>query len=398
MLTLSEAQKLILQNVIPTASESVPLLNGLNRVVSRSVQANLAVPHFDQSGMDGFAVRSQDLGGSRQAGPVQLTISAEISAGQMDIPVLGKNEAVRIMTGAHLPVSADQVIPFEQCHERNHTLFVSQVSRPGLHIRKAGCDLRKNQIILKKGERISPSHLHLLASGGVKKIKIHQKPAVVIICTGSELVTDSPAPGQTIGSNRILLNSLVHRAGGLSRDMDTVVDRAAAIGEAVSRAMDNDIRMIITTGGMGPGKFDLVSQCLRDAGVEFLYQRLNIRPGTSTAFGMKDNILFFALPGPPPAVQTLFCELIRPALLKLQGNRSPGPYPLRVQLKQEIVSKKKGFLSLKSSMLTLKSGNLSVQSVSRGQAANSVILIPPHRRRMNKGEMVTVHPFYGIME
>ena len=397
MLTLAEAQKLILQNVTPTTSESIPLLNGLNRVVSQPVRANLAVPHFDQSGMDGFAVRSLDLAGSRQAGPVQLTISAEISAGQIDIPVLGKNEAVRIMTGAHLPVCGDQIVPFEQCHERNHTVFVNQVSRPGSHIKKAGCDLRKNRIILKKGEKISPSHLHLLASGGVEEIQVHQKPTVAIICTGSELVKDSPAPGQTIGSNRILLNSLVHRAGGLSQDMDTVVDRASAIGEAVSGALDNDIQMIITTGGMGPGKFDLVSQCLRDAGVKFLYQRLNIRPGTSTAFGMKDNILFFALPGPPPAVQTLFCELVRPALLKLQGNHSPGPHPLRVQLKQEIVSKKKGFLSLKSAMLTLKSGNLSVQSVSRGEAANSVIQIPPHRRRLNKGEMVTVHPFYGIM-
>ena len=397
MLTLAEAQKLILQNVTPTASETVPLLDGLNRVASRPVRANLAVPHFDQSGMDGFAVRSRDLAGSRQAGPVQLTISAEISAGQMDIPVLGKNEAVRIMTGAHLPVCGDQVIPFEQCHERNHTVFVKQVSRPGLHIRKAGCDLRKNRIILKKGERISPSHLQLLASGGVTKIQVHRKPTVAIICTGSELVTDSPAPGQTIGSNRILLNSLVRRAVGIPRDMEPIADRAAAIGEAVSAALDNDIRMIITTGGMGPGKFDLVSQCLRDAGVKFLYQRLNIRPGKSTLFGIKNNILIFALPGPPPAVQTLFCELVRPTLLKLQGDHSPGPHPLRVQLKQEIVSQKKGFLSLKSAILTLKSGNLSVQSVSRGEAANSVILIPPHRRRLNKGEMVTVHPFYGIM-
>ena len=397
MLSLAEAQKLILKNVTPTVSENVPLIKGLNRVVSRPVRAGLAVPHFDQSGMDGFAVHSLDLARARESGPVQLAISAEISAGQINIPVLGKNEAVRIMTGAHLPVSADQVVPFEQCHERNHTVFINQVSRPGSHIRKAGCDLRKNRTILKKGEKISPSHLHLLASGGVEKIEVHQKPTVAIICTGSELVTDSPAPGQTIGSNRILLNSLVKRAGGSPRDMDTVADQATVIGEAVSRALNNDIQMIITTGGMGPGKFDLVSQCLRDAGVKFLYQHLNIRPGTSTAFGIKDNILFFALPGPPPAVQTLFCELIRPALLKLQGNRSPGPHPLRVQLKQEIVSKKKGFLSLKSAMLILKSGNLSVQSVSRGEAANSVILIPPHRRCLNKGEMVTVHPFYGIM-
>ncbi|MEA3548152.1 MAG: molybdopterin molybdotransferase MoeA [Thermodesulfobacteriota bacterium] len=397
MLTLAEAQKLILQNVTPTPSESVPLIKGLNRVASRPIRAGLAVPHFDQSGMDGFAVRSRDLAGSRQAGPVQLTINAEISAGQMDIPVLGKNEAVRIMTGAHLPISGDQVIPFEQCHEQNQTIFVNQGSRPGLHIRKAGCDLRKNRIIFKKGEKISPSHLHLLASSGVEKIQVYRKPVVAIICTGSELVTDSPAPGQTIGSNRILLNCLVKKAGGSPRDMEPVADQAAAIGEAVRGALDKDTRMIITTGGMGPGKFDLVSQCLQDAGVEFLYQRLNIRPGKSTAFGMKDNTLFFALPGPPPAVQTLFCELVRPALLKLQGDHSPGPHPLRIRLKQKIVSKKKGFLSLKSAMLTLKSGHLSVQSVSRGEAANSVILIPPHRRHLNKGEMVTVHPFYGIM-
>ena len=397
MLSLAEAQKLILKNVTPTATETVPLLDSLNRVAGRPVRSVLAVPHFDQSGMDGFAVRSRDLVKSRQNGHAQLTISAEISAGQTDIPVLGKNETARIMTGAHLPVSGDQVVPFELCHEQNNTVIIHQVAHSGSHVRKKGCDLPKNRIIIRKGEKISPSHLQILAAGGVSKIQVHRKPAVALICTGSELVTDSPAPGQTIISNRILLNSLVRRAGGIPRDRKPVVDRAAAIGEAISQALDADIRMIITTGGMGPGKFDLVSQCLRETGVKFLYQRLNIRPGKSTVFGMKGNILIFGLPGPPPAVQTLFAELVRPALLKLQGNRLPGPHLLRVRLETEMISGNKGILSLKSALVKLKSGHLSVRPVSRGEPANAVIRIPPHRRRLTKGEMVTVHPFYCIM-
>ena len=215
------------------------------------------------------------------------------------------------------------------------------------------------------------------------------RPEVAFICTGSELVMTDPEPGQIISGNRLLLTSLIQEGGGQPRDLGTVVDSVSPICRALQDA--SSARMVITTGGMGPGKYDLLHHCYQEVGIKILYRSLKVRPGRATIFGVKDGTMFFGLPGPPPAAHLLFRELVRPALLAMQGDVRRRPVRIRAILAEEIKMKRRGLVNLKGGIIDFVDDKMTVRTAGLTEQAMATIIVPAHRRCLRKGEMVSVH-------
>ncbi len=383
-LDLTQARKLIVSHSPALAIEGIPLLTACGRICATSLAASMAIPHFRQSAMDGFALRRQDCVEGQE-----LPIISEIAAGSTKEHKVKARTAIRIMTGGRVPDPCDQVIPFEECRESKGMLSdLHQPSRS--HIRKVGTDVKKGHRIISAGEVITPGHMHLAATAGAQTISVHARPRVAVICTGSELVDDNPLPGQVISGNRFLLAGLISTCGGLISGAATVKDKIGTITNSL-KELAEQADLVITTGGMGPGKYDLVAQALDNLGVTIHYRSLKLRPGKATLFGTRNGTLFFGLPGPPPAVRLLFHELVHPALLALQGRTNPEPKSLRAELTEELAIKQKGLLNLKGGILTLANGRCQVRPAGRHEAASCIILVPAHRRCLKKGELVTIH-------
>ena len=382
-LDLEQAQELILTHCQVGRSHEQSLLDAAGRVCVRAVQAAMAIPHFRQSAMDGFALQRQDLQPEKS-----LPIKGEVAAGTTQAPSLQPGTALRIMTGGMVPDWCDLVVPFELCEENNGQLQVVEIPDRS-HIREQGADVELGQEIIAAGETISPGHMHLAATAGIEQVQVARRPRIAILCTGSELVTSKPLPGQLISGNLFLLSGLINQAGGKVVSASTVADDPELIATELAGLADVD--MLITTGGMGPGKYDLVAQALARAGVEIFYQQLRLRPGKSTLFGRRQQTLFFGLPGPPPAVRLLFHELVRPAILALQGSNNPRPPVLQARLTEELAIRQRGILNLKGGILRLEDGNALVRPADRHESASCLVLVPAERRCLKKGELVTIH-------
>ncbi|MEN8140065.1 MAG: molybdopterin molybdotransferase MoeA [Thermodesulfobacteriota bacterium] len=387
---LDQAWTLIQSHCRPAGTTSLPLLEACGRICATSLRAAMAIPHFRQSTMDGFALRRAEA----QPGS-KLPISGEIAAGTTSLPPWQPGQAQRIMTGGLVPDWCDQVIPFELCREEEGEKIV-QINRlpQRSHIRGKGDDVQEGQVIIAAGEEISPGHMHLAATAGATEVTVRQRPRVAILCTGSELVAKEPLAGQLVSGNLFLLSGLVKQAGGKVVAAATVADDEGALTQALAELPE--VEMVISTGGMGPGKYDLVHQVLATSGVEICYGQLQLRPGKSTLFGVKDGTLFFGLPGPPPAVRLLFHELVRPALLAQQGSLTPRPRQLTARLSEELAIRQRGILNLKGGILSLENGQALVRPARRHEAASCIILVPAERLVLKEGELATIHLTDGL--
>ncbi len=383
-LSLEQAVDLIRANTERLGSTSVPLSAAGGHICAEDVHAPAPIPHFRQSAMDGFAIRKNDCSIGRE-----LKIAGEIAAGCLKEYPVNPGTAIRIMTGGKVPDDCDQVIPFELCLDQTTTITIQHLPQQS-HIRKIGTDVQQGKKIIAVGEPVTPGHMHLAATATITDIPVFKTPKVAILCTGSELVDEAPQPGQIISGNRFLLAGLVKLAGAEVTQAVTVQDNIADICSQLDR-MAEQADIVITTGGVGPGKYDLVGQAMPQNGISLLYTSLNLRPGKSTLFGKRDKTLFFALPGPPPAVRLLFHELVHPAILASQANQSQIPRAIKAHLSRELGIKQAGILNLKGGMVTIHKGQCLVRPALRYEAANCIILVPSHRRTLKKGELVTIH-------
>ena len=315
-ITLTVAQQKINGLAEPGQSEEVKLDNALHRIAAEPMKALLPVPSFSHSTRDGFAVNRRDLQSATRSSPVELPISGEIAAGCLDIPVLQRGRAFRIMTGAAIPPGCDAVIALEEARGNQGAIQLDFTPEKRRHIRRKGHSLASGRIIARSGEELQADHLALLTTAGNQTVRVYAKPTVRVICTGTEL-TGSGDPlqrGQVISSNRILLASLIRDNHGTVRAASTVDDNTGKIVAELEAALRDQVDLVITTGGMGPGKFDLMARGFAELGIVPVYKSLLVRPGRATMLGVSGQTMIFALPGPPPAVRLLFNELVRPAL------------------------------------------------------------------------------------
>jgi molybdopterin molybdotransferase len=393
-LALKEAQRLILDLAQPTTPETVALDNALDRVTATPIKATLPVPSFDHSTRDGYAAKSRDLEQARVSAPVTLRVTGEIQAGCTEFPTLGTGQTLRIMTGGAIPPGSDLVMAQEDVETNDNTIIVNQPPAAGSFIRKKGSSIAKGKVIVRSGTTIAPDHLALLATAGVGDIKVHLKPTVAVICTGSELIPQGKTPmvGQVISSNRLLLDGLIRTCGGTTTALLTAPDQRQEIATKLESFLADQVPLIITTGGMGPGKFDLMGEVFGKLKIKTIYNSLEVRPGRATMLGTHDKSLIFAMPGPPPAVRLLFNELIKPALLKIGGARTPLNKLLRAELAEAIDLRPGKFLHLKGGVYFVNEGKLQVKFANRTEKINCVIHLPPERDHFKNGELIAIHP------
>ena len=392
--SLTQARKLIVDAIPVVAQTEVHLEEALGRISARSLKAELAMPSFHQSTRDGFAVHDRDISRAAAGNPIELPITGEIAAGCTDPPELQRDVAIKIMTGGLVPKGANVVIPFEKCTETPGKIRITASLPPWANIRKTGSDLQRGKSILPAGSEILPDHLSILATAGLNRIPVREKPRAAIYCTGSELVPPGSRmeDGQVISGNRFLLGGLVSLNGGEVADCGTIRDDTGAIARTLGQIDPDAVQLVLTTGGMGPGKYDLMEDVFSRLGIEPLFTSINVRPGKSTMFGMAGNTAFFALPGPPPAVRILFHELVLPAIRKMQGRRRILSFPLQAELTEDLSLKKKGMTNLKGAIFSYTQKGLAVRPALKTEAINCIIHLSAAGKKFRRGDTVDINP------
>ncbi len=315
---------MVLERTPPLESEDVELDRALDRVLAADVRSAESVPRFDNSAMDGFAVRASDTGGASPQSPVRLAVVGESRAGAPAVRSLDRGEAIAISTGAMLPQGADAVVRVEDTDARDGTVEVLAVVEAGRDVRRAGEDIGAGEVVLAAGTAIGPAELGVLASVGTAMVSCVRRPRVAILVSGDELVGPGEplAPGKVRDTNAFILAALVKSVGAEPARTERVGDSADATREAIAAALDADL--VLISGGMSVGRHDHVRPALEGLGAKQLFWGIALRPGKPTWFGVHPSgALVLGLPGNP--VSALVCALLLacPAMLALQG-LSPG--------------------------------------------------------------------------
>jgi molybdopterin molybdotransferase len=318
LLSIEEAQRLVLERAAPLAAERVALEDAADRVLAEAAQSVTDLPPFASSAMDGFAVRSADTPGT-------LPVAARIAAGRPAPRGLDQGEAMGIATGGVVPAGADAVIPFEYVVENENTVEIPEAVAPGANVRPQGGDLRAGDEVVSAGTRLGPAQLGALAAAGVAGVACGSVPRAAVLATGTELRRPGEplGPGEVYEANGLILESQLRSAGASVERLAAVVDDEDAHREAISHGLEHDV--LVTSGGVSVGPHDLVRSIESELGVEEVFWRVAVKPGKPVSFGVRGRTLVFGLPGNPVSSLVGFELFVRPALLALQGARDPAP-------------------------------------------------------------------------
>ena len=323
MLELEEALKQVLAAVPLARSESVPLSEAAGRILRERVCAAIDLPVFDNSAMDGFAVRAADVVSANADRPVVLRLIGRVAAGEVFTAEVPRGSCVRLFTGSPLPRGADAVVMQEETRvmpDNPAEVAVLSPAEVGENVRRQGEDIRQGSVLGEAGERIGFGAIALFAAAGNARLTVGQQPRVGVLATGSELTEpgEKLGPGQIYESNRILLAELIQRAGALARTFPLVPDTLGATRRALEQAF-SECDMVVTSGGASVGEMDFIKQGFAEAGGDLQFWKVAIRPGRPFVFGRRKGKLLFGLPGNPVSALVTFLLLVRPALLRFQG-------------------------------------------------------------------------------
>ncbi len=336
LLTLEEAGNRILAGIPVLPAERVRFTDARGRVLAEDVIAAGDLPAWDNSAMDGFAVRSLDLRDASAEHPVELDIVGDLPAGRALAKALEAGQAIRIMTGAPVPAGADAVIMVERTQTDGSRVRISGVVRSGENIRRRGENVRAGETALRAGLPVRSSEVGLLASLGVTDVPVHRLPLVGVLSSGDELVPPevTPGPGQIRDSNRFALAAHLNALGFPSRDFGTAPDAPEAIEELFRKAA-RECDVVVSSGGVSVGDYDLTKTVLARLGT-MEFWRVAIRPGKPVAFGRIDGRPVFGLPGNPVSSLVVLDQLVRPALRRMAGHTTLHRRTFQAELEEPI--------------------------------------------------------------
>jgi molybdopterin molybdotransferase len=396
MMPFVEARARTLARVSPvTETEVVPILAALGRVLAEPVTAPFDVPNHDNTSMDGYAVRFDDLS---QESETVLTVVADLPAGDLLTRMIGSGEAVRIMTGAPIPDGCDCIVIQEVVKREGNRLTVPKGMKRAQNIRRAGQDIREGSEVFAKGRRLSPPDIGMLASLGRSEVRVFRRLRVAVVSTGNEVIAPGMPinPGQVYDSNRHSMMAVLGAMGVDILDLGIVRDDRDSIAAALRKGGE-EADVVITSGGVSVGDFDLVTSVIEELG-SIDFWKVRMKPGKPQAHGHIGKAVFFGLPGNPVSVLATFLLLVRPALQVMMGS-DPGPMKsLMIPYRGASITKSDDRLEFARGIVTLDGANTHVTSTGSQDSgiltsmsrANAFIILPEDLKVYNDGDLVEV--------
>jgi molybdopterin molybdotransferase len=315
-----KARQLILERANTSGVENILIESALDRIIAEDFRAPINVPPFPRSPLDGFAMKASDTLIASAGKPVLLAISGSINCGENTPTILSKGNCVKISTGAPIPTGANAVIAKEETKRENGRIAIFQPLKPGDNLVVAGEDIKQDELVIRKGTKIKPAHIGMLASMGCAEISVFRRPLVAVISTGQELTTpgDTLPRGAIYDCNGPMIAALISSCQSIPLKKPTIADDTDLLAEALLES-SAAASAVVTTGGVSVGDQDLIYQALKKIGAEILFWRLKMKPGTPMLTAVYKGKPIFCLSGNPGAAHVTFDLFVRPALLSMSG-------------------------------------------------------------------------------
>ena len=401
MISVEEALEKVLSYVNVLREEERPILDCPGQVLAEDIYSPLNVPPLDNTAMDGYAVRSRDTQDASRQSPRFLRVIDTVTAGSISRHEVKPGTAIRIMTGAPIPKGADSVVRFEDTDEPQRKGTFAEIGilcevEVGSDIRRAGEDIAQGSIVLRQGTTIRPSEIGVLASLGRDTVKVIRRPVVAILATGDELVDiNQPLPpGKIYNSNTYSVAALVVRYGGVPKIIGVALDSEDSLVAKLHMALDSD--MLITTGGVSMGDYDVVKDILASEG-EIVFWQVRMKPGKPLAFGRIKGIPHLGLPGNPVSSMVTFELFARPAILKMMGKKNLAKPTIEAIIENPVVNSDERRIFARAvvekrggqyfARLTGPQGSGILTSMT---LANGLVLVPEDKASVAAGDMVQV--------
>lgn len=397
MRPIEEALKVVLESIKVLGTERVPLQDSHGRILAEEIYSRIALPPWDNSAMDGYALKWDEIREASQDRPVKLSVSGEVRAGAMPSKAVHNGEAIRIMTGAPVPEGADTVVRVEDTKSEGDVVSIFRSGKKGENIRKKGENVRRGDSVLKAGALIGPGQLGAMAMVGKSVVTVYRRPVVMVMSTGDELadLDEEMTENKIPNSNSYAVASQVIEAGGIPHILGIARDTRESLREKIGQGLAGD--MLLVSGGVSAGLYDFVKDILKEYGIDMKFWSVGIKPGHPLAFGLVGGRPIFGLPGNPVSTMVTFEVFARPALLMMGGHSSIFR-PLVDAVVEEEFHDRPGRTHFVRAVVRYKEGNYFVRSTgTQGSGvlmsmayANSFMVLPPDKEKVLPGEVIKV--------
>jgi molybdopterin molybdotransferase len=386
MLEFETALARVLAAVPAASPETVSLSEAGGRVLAEQVRSSIDLPIFDNSAMDGYALRAADVTSAKPDSPVSLRLAGKITTGEVFAGEVTAGSCVRLFTGCPLPAGSDAVVMQEHTRvgpDAPGEVLILAPAVAGENVRARGEDVKRGATLAEAGEVLSVVRIGLLAAAGLTGVRVGRQPSVGVLATGSELIEPgrSLAPGRIYESNRIALAALIQRAGAVPKTFPLVADELAGTSQSLAEALDQ-CEVVVASGGVSVGEMDFLKPAFEQVGGELEFWKVAIKPGRPFAFGRYRGKLLFGLPGNPVSAFVTFLLLVRPALLRWQGATAVAPPAHPGVLAEPLVNhgERRHFMRVKvdPSGEIHTTGTQASHVLSSLAAANGLVDVPPH--------------------
>jgi len=397
MITLEAALAKLKSRARPLQAEVMPVLKCQGRILREDVRSPIAIPPFAKSAMDGYAVKAVDIAGATGRKPVLLEVLEDIPAGRVGKSRLKRGTAARIMTGAPLPSGADTVVRVEDTETVAAGVLIQRAVDRGVHVVTAGEDVKRGELVLTAGIVIGAAEMGMIAATGRDQVEVSIRPKVRIISTGSEISKPGTSlrPGHIYDSNGYSLTGLASQWGAEARFLGIAPDRPGTLERKIARA--DDAQLLVLSGGVSVGDYDLVQDILLGTGVRQIFHKVRIKPGMPTFAGMRDERFVLGLPGHPVACMVTFMLFAGLLIDTMLGKKNIGPRRGQACLSDGIRLKPgrrkflRGILHESEGRLTVKPFHAQASGILRSMvAANVLIDAPDGVTELKAGSLVDI--------